>query len=403
MEHEIIVLKEQGITEIIITVSHMANQIIDYFGDGSKWNVSIEYYIEDQPMGNAGALFKLRDKLTEDFLLLNADYIFDINIKRFYEYHLAKGGLATLFTHPNNHPYDSGLLFTDANKAVIQWLNKEDERPKWYHNRVNAGIHFINPNCFDMLNVNTSEIGKTINGKAYKVDLDRDVLKPLCKSGKVFCYDSTEYVKDMGTPDRYKIVSEDIKSSLVHSRKYGNKQKAVFLDRDGTVNKYVGFLRNIDDFELIPGVSDAIRKINRAGYLVIVVTNQPVIARGEVTLEQLEEIHNKMETLLGMDGAYIDDIYVCPHHPDKGFEGEIKELKMDCDCRKPKPGLLLQAANDYSIDLKQSWMVGDDERDVEAGINAGCKTALIGNASYGQNVSVESLDEFANKIIESVF
>lgn len=155
-----------------------------------------------------------------------------------------------------------------------------------------------------------------------------------------------------------------------------NRQKAIFLDRDGTINKYVGFLRNIDDFELIEGVSEAIKLINQSGYLAIVVTNQPVIARGEVSWEELNEIHRKMATLLGKDGAYIDGLYICPHHPDKGFEGERPEYKIDCDCRKPKPGLLLQAAKDFNIDLKKSYMVGDSHRDVEAGENAGVKKSI---------------------------
>ena len=167
-----------------------------------------------------------------------------------------------------------------------------------------------------------------------------------------------------------------------------NKQKAVFLDRDGTINKYVGFLRNIDEFELIDGVANAIKKINASGYLAIVVTNQPVIARGEVSFEELEGIHNKMETLLGKEGAYLDAIYFCPHHPHKGYEGERPELKFDCDCRKPKPGMLLNAARDFNIDLSQPWMIGDGENDIKAGQNAGCQTALIGSESCGQTVTV---------------
>ena len=163
---------------------------------------------------------------------------------------------------------------------------------------------------------------------------------------------------------------------MVQAKNLHNKQKAIFLDRDGTINKYVGFLRNIDDFELIEGVSETIKKINQSGYLAIVVTNQPVIARGEVTWDELHEIHRKMETLLGKDGAYIDGIYICPHHPDKGFEGERPEYKFDCDCRKPKPGLLLQAAKDFNIDLSQSVMIGDSESDVKAGKNAGCKRSI---------------------------
>ena len=169
----------------------------------------------------------------------------------------------------------------------------------------------------------------------------------------------------------------------------------------GTINKYVGFLRNIDEFELLDGAAEAIRKINESGYLAIVATNQPVIARGEVSFDELEEIHNKMETLLGKEGAYLDAIYYCPHHPHKGYDGERPELKIDCDCRKPKPGMLLKAASDFNIDLSQSWMVGDGENDIKAGINAGCKTALIGNGkeNLDQMMTVNSLLEFAKKCL----
>ena len=258
----------------------------------------------------------------------------------------------------------------------------------------------IDPKILDMVSIDADKIGTVdeTTGKTVKVDLDRQLLKPLAGSGKMFCYDSPEYVKDMGTPARFHQVEEDFKAGRVSAKNLSNKQKAIFLDRDGTINKYVGFLRNIDDFELIDGVSEAIKKINASGYLAIVVTNQPVIARGEVTFQELEEIHNKMETLLGKDGTYLDAIYYCPHHPHRGYEGERPELKIDCNCRKPKPGMLLKAAEDFNIDLSQSWMIGDGENDVKAGINAGCKTVLLSNGkeNYGQTVTVKSLFEFAD-------
>ena len=187
----------------------------------------------------------------------------------------------------------------------------------------------------------------------------------------------------------------------VTAKNLKNKQKAIFLDRDGTINKYVGFLRDIEQFELLDGVTDAIKKINESGYLCIVVTNQPVIARGEVTYEQLDEIHNKMETLLGLEGAYLDGIYICPHHPHKGYEGEIPELKIDCDCRKPKPGMLLRAAKDFNIDLQKSYMVGDSESDILAGKAAGCKTVLIGEDDYGQDYTTNSLLAFVKQEIDN--
>ena len=405
LEREIECLKEQGFDDILITVSHLGNIIMDYFGDGSgnspvtgqPLGAHIEYYFEQEPLGNAGALFKIKDKLAEDFLLLNADAMFDVDFNRFVEYHKRHGGLVTLFTHPNSHPYDSGLIVANKNGAVEKWLAKEDERPKYHRNRVNAGLHVINPKVLALSKIDAEAVGKIGgDGKPVKVDLDRRLLKPLAGTGKMFCYDSPEYVKDMGTPDRYYSVCADYREGRVTGKNLKNKQKAIFLDRDGTINKYVGFLRNIDDFELIDGVAEAIRKINESGYLAIVATNQPVIVRGEVSFDELEEIHNKMETLLGKEGAYLNAIYYCPHHPHKGYEGERPELKIDCDCRKPKPGMLLKAAEDFNIDLSQSWMIGDGENDIKAGINAGCKTVLIGNGdeNYGQMMMVDSLLAF---------
>ena len=396
LEREVCSLASQGFRDIILTVSYLHEKIEEHFGDGSKWGVKIEYFVENTPLGNAGALFKLN--LKEDFLLLNADAMFDVDFNRFVDFHKQHGGLVTLFTHPNSHPYDSGLLIADKNGAVEQWLAKEDSRPEYYRNRVNAGLHVINPSVLELSGIDADKVGAVgENGKPIKVDLDRQLLKPLAGTGKMFCYDSPEYVKDMGTPERYDAVCEDYKAGRVSGKNLQNKQKAIFLDRDGTINKYVGFLQNINEFELLDGAADAIKKINASGYLAIVITNQPVIARGEVSFEELERIHNKMETLLGKKGAYLDAIYFCPHHPHKGYEGERPELKFDCDCRKPKPGMLLKAAQDFNIDLAQSWMIGDGENDIRAGQNAGCQTAFIGNESYGQTVTVSSLKNFVEQ------
>ena len=377
LEREIRSLASQGFKDIILTVGYLSDKIITYFGDGSQLGVKIDYFVEETPLGNAGALFQLKERIgDEPFFLLNADAAFDVDFNRMLDYHKKHSGLITLFTHPNSHPYDSGLIIADKDGNVEKWLSKEDERPQWYNNRVNAGLHVIDPKVLELSQMNL-EIDPTTGYPNGKVDLDRQILKPLCGTGKMFYYDSPEYVKDMGTPDRFHQVEADYKNGVVQAKNLHNKQKAIFLDRDGTINKYVGFLRNIDDLELIDGVSEAIKLINQSGYLAIVVTNQPVIARGDVTWEELHEIHKKMETLLGKDGAYIDGIYICPHHPDKGFEGERPEYKFDCDCRKPKPGLLLQAAKDFNIDLSQSYMIGDSERDVEAGKNAYAKSSMM--------------------------
>ncbi|MBO5622871.1 MAG: D-glycero-beta-D-manno-heptose 1,7-bisphosphate 7-phosphatase [Butyrivibrio sp.] len=420
LEREIECLRDQGFTDIIITVSHMAEVITGYFGDGSAFGVNITYYVEKDPLGNAGALFRLINMLSDadddSFLLLNADSIFDIDFNRFIAWHREKEATVSLFTHPNSHPYDSGLIITGKTCEVERWLAKEDERPTYYKNRVNAGLHIISVKVLDEYMDSLDDNQKTIwipedeglDSNIYgkpaiplgKVDLDRALLKPLAGSGRMFAYDSPEYVKDMGTPERYYSVCRDYEIGKVRARNLANKQKAIFLDRDGTINKYVGFLRNIEEFELLPGVSDAIKKINDSGYLAIVVTNQPVIARGEVTYKELEEIHNKMETLLGADGAYLDAIYFCPHHPHKGFEGEVPELKIDCECRKPKPGMLIKAAEEYNIDLSQSWMIGDGENDVLAGKKAGTKTGLIVNQDNLESADAILADITGGSLIE---
>lgn len=396
LQYQIENLKACGLTDITIGVGYLGDAIKNYFKDGSQFGVNITYFTEEYPLGTAGALFKMLDGkdcaavktetvIDEDFLLLCGDVIFDIDFNRFISFHKEHKAWATLMAHPNGHPYDSSLLVTEilppetagglpvSTNRVIKWMAKEDERT-WYKNLVNAGLEIISP---ELLRETIKNFVPRHPETPDKIDLDRDVLKPNIKSGKIFAYESPEYIKDMGTPDRYYETEADIKSGKVHARNLSNKQKAVFLDRDGTINKANGFVTKTDQFELIEGVSEAIKKINKSGYLAIVVTNQPVIARGDATFEELQEIHNKMETELGKDGAFIDGLYFCPHHTDKGFPGERPEYKCNCDCRKPNPGLILKAAKDFNIDLSQSYMIGDSRNDVAAGENAGCKESIL--------------------------
>lgn len=400
LEWQIENLKACGLTDMTLVVGYLGNVIQEYFGDGSKFGATINYFVEDAPLGTAGALFKMPE-LTEDFLLMCGDVILDVDFNRFIDFHKKNNAWASLMAHPNGHPYDSSLLVTEIippqvaggnpvdTHRVIQWMNKEDER-LYYQNRVNAGIEIISP---ELLKETKKNYDPRHPEAPDKIDLDRDVLKPNIKSGHIYAYDTPEYIKDMGTPDRFYEVEEDIKSGKVKARNLKNKQKAVFLDRDGTINKYVGFLTKPEQFELIPGVAEAIKKINKSGYLAIVVTNQPVIARGDCTWEELQEIHNKMETELGKEGAFVDAIYICPHHKDKGFEGERPEYKYDCECRKPKPGLLLQASKDFNIDLSQSIMIGDNITDMKTGEDILKDAFLVGD---GKKSLLNIVERFLN-------
>ena len=372
LEYQIESLKKSGITRITLVVGHLKEIIMEYFGDGKKHGVTIDYLEEERPLGTAGALYYLK-KESEDFVLLFGDLILDIDFSRFLRFHQMHEALITLFAHPNAHPYDSDLIITDGDAKVKEILSKKKERDFYYHNLVNAGVYCVHPKALERITA------------PEKTDLERDLIAGLIGKDKVYAYRSTEYVKDMGTPDRLKAVTADMLNGVVSGRSLKQKQRAVFLDRDGTINEYVGFLRHVEDFRLLPGVSEAVAKINSSPYLAIVATNQPVIARGEVSFQELEEIHKKMETELGKGGAYLDDLFFCPHHPHKGYEGEIPELKIDCDCRKPKTGMLKQAAEKYNIDLSQSWYIGDSTVDIQTGKNAGMKTVLLKTGQAGSD------------------
>jgi len=364
LEYQIDCLKRNNLTDITLVIGYLGQCIKEYFGDGSGFGCNISYFTETELLGTAGALYKI-DNLTKDFLLLNGDVILDMDFKRMISFHKEKNADVTLAVHPNSHPFDSSLIVCNSDKRITGWTNKEDER-SLYKNTVNAGVHILS---FDFI--------KNCSQSKEKIDLDRDILKPNIQNSNIFAYSTPEYIKDMGTPERYSQVTNDIENGVVRRKNLIEKQRAVFLDRDGTVNIYEDFVRKPEEFKLFDWVSDAIKTINSLGYLVIIITNQPVIARGEVDFETLELIHMKMETDLGKKGAYIDDLFFCPHHPDKGFEGERPEYKISCDCRKPKPGLILQAEEKYNIDLSNSFMVGDHNRDIQAGINSGCKPVFL--------------------------
>lgn len=395
--HQMMNLKKNGITDITVIIGHLGNVIKDYFGDGKQFGLNISYVEEDpqKPLGTAGSLYFLKDKLKENFVFLLADVFIDIDFEKMEQYHIANNADVTLLTHPNGHPFDSDLVVEEGGVVKAFDYKSNDRTTYNYKNLVNAGVMIFSPSIFKYLT------------ELKKYNYEKDIIVPLINEGKVVSYKSSEYAKDMGTPERYRRVQEDYNSGICDAKNLANKQKAIFLDRDGTINEYVGFLRKEEDFRLIPGVSEAIKKINNSGYLAIVVTNQPVIARGEVTEEELEEIHKKMETLLGLDGAYIDDIYYCPHHPDKGFEGEIPELKIECDCRKPKTGMLEKAAREHNIDLSSSIMIGDSTLDIKMAENAGMQSILLKTGQKGEDgkydvsptLIAEDLNDAINKII----
>ena len=362
LQWQIETLKAQSITSFFMIVGYKHQKITSYFGDGSRFGVHIEYYIENEPMGTAGALFKI--ELPDEFLFVNGDLIIDFTLKDMLAFHRKKKADITLFTHLSSHPFDSMIVRTDECERVLS-MQKGIADEKNFSGLGNAGICVIKKKVLDF-----------IKPKAF-MSLDTDVIIPNIEQGNVFSYRCAEYVKDAGTPERIAQIEAEIKSGLPAQKRNAYPKKAVFLDRDGTVNRYKGYISSPKQIELIPYAAQAINTFHRLGYLVMIITNQPVVARGECSEEELKLIHNRLQYLLAKENAYIDDIFYCPHHPDSGFEGENKAYKIDCECRKPKPGMILKAAGKWNLNLKQSWMAGDSESDVQTAVNAGCRPILI--------------------------
>ncbi len=365
IEHELELCLRHGLSDFIFITGYLGDQIEAYFGDGKRWGAHITYFREEHPMGTAGALGMLKDLLQDDFFVLYGDTIVDIDMHAMLDFHNHHHADATLFVHPNDHPYDSDLVDIDAEGRVRRFLLKPHAEGLISHNMVNASLFIFSPRILEEIE------------KGRKSHIEKDVL-PRCleKGMRLYGYVSFEYIKDMGTPDRYHAVCADVENGTVARRNRRNLRPAIFLDRDGTITEEIGLLHRADQLRLIEGAGEAIRLINGSDFLAIVVTNQPVIARNLCSLEELDEIHATMETMLGHEHAYVNAIYFCPHHPDGGYPEERKEYKVKCECRKPAPGMLLQAAKEWNINLAESYMIGDSQRDVEAGERAGCKASV---------------------------
>ena len=385
LEYEVEMAKRYGLSDFLFIIGHLGEKISSYFGDGSKWGVNIDYYQEEKPLGTAGALGFLKEKLKEDFFVFYGDTVMDFDMNAMLSYHREKKADATLFLHPNDHPYDSDIVELDGTGKVTRFFNKPHEDEFISKNIVNAALFIFSPRILEEIEVGV------------KSHIEKNVL-PRCldKGLNLYGYISAEYIKDMGTPDRYYAVCNDVISGKVARLNRINSRPAIFLDRDGTISKEVNLLNKVEDLELIEGAAEAIKLINGSDYLAIIVTNQPVIARNLCSIEELEHIHAALETMLGKERAYVNAIYYCPHHPDKGYPEERPEYKIKCECRKPAPGMLLKAAKDWNIDLSRSYMIGDSDRDVEAGENAGCKDSFKINCNE-PNALLNIVKQIINK------
>jgi histidinol-phosphate phosphatase family protein len=367
LQHQLELAVGAGISEATIFAGHLAEKILDFVGDGSQFGLRVRILTEKEPLGNAGALLQSLDLLPEHFFVVYGDLMLAVDLPRIGERHIDRRADITMMVHPNDHVQDSDLIETDSNDWVTAVHACPHPHDQFFGNLVNAALYVVRR---EALRPWAAFLGKQ--------DFTKNIMSGLvAKGAPVLAYRSVEYVKDIGTPARLKRAEADWKAGRISLDASGRGRPTVFLDRDGTLNVEKAHLRTPEKLEILPGVAPALRALRQSGFRLVVLTNQPVVARGEATEADVTAIHRRLEWELGKEGAYLDAIYVCPHHPDSGFPGERPELKIRCECRKPSTGLFEQACRDLRIDVANSWMVGDQSRDIEMARRAGLRSVLV--------------------------
>jgi histidinol-phosphate phosphatase family protein len=365
---QLALLRHCGCAEVVILMHHGAGHLRRYCEANDDFGMRLRLVDDGTPRGTAGAVLAVLDDLADHFIVVYGDTLVNVDLERMRGSHRACGADATLFVHPNDHPHDSDIVEMDDAEWILAFHPYPHSADQHLPNLVNAGLYVIERAAL-----------APWRGFPMPADFAKQLFPAmLAAGGRLHGYASFEYIKDIGTPARLDAAIGDLRSGRVGRASLAVRQQAVFTDRDGTLNVKRDYVRTPDELELLDGVAPAIRRLNEAEYRVVVVTNQSVVARGECSIAGLRHIHAKLETELGRGGAFIDRILFCPHHPDRGFAGEVPDLKIRCTCRKPGTALVEAAARDFNIDLARSWFIGDSAADIITAQRAGLRSVLVG-------------------------
>jgi D,D-heptose 1,7-bisphosphate phosphatase len=392
LEHQVLLAKRCGFDRILVLVSYAADLIERFCAARDNWGIQIECINDGEPLGTAGAVLATFDRLDDEFLVVYGDTMLGVDIARFWKFHKQhREAAATLFLHPNDHPHDSDLVEIAEDGTITMFHPYPHEPGCDYPNLVNAALYVVRKSALTAW-----------HGTPGLLDFGKDVFPQMLRAGMtLFGYNSFEYIKDCGTPSRLDRVVADFASGKIARSALDVAQPCVFLDRDGTINVDIGHLAEPGRFELLPGVGEAISRLNRSDYRAVVVTNQPVLARGECTIDGLRRIHLRMDAALGRSGAYLDRLYYCPHHPDRGFPGEVASLKTVCDCRKPNTGMVDRAVADLNIARPLSWMIGDSTADILLARRAGLRSILLETGAAGLDRKFMVVPDFVEADLKS--
>ena len=362
-----------GTTRVILAAGHLGEQIRERYKGSNRWNLEIHVHIEGKPLGTGGCLHEIAHLLDEDFLLLYGDVFLDFDLAALVVHHLKSHPVATVLVRQSDHPKDSDLVALDPHSdKVTVFLPKATRDPDGiYHNWGNAAVYACSRSLLDHI---PKGVPSDIATHAFPA--------VLASGGEILAHhlESTGFVKDMGTParltevERYCLRKGIAAESLLHPQKI----RAVILDRDGVILRDKGPSTDAGDIEFMPGALEGLAGLHHQGLVCMVATNQPWIARGLLTGEQLHLVHLSMKEQIAAKSGKITDIAHSPYHPETHHGEGIPELRRASECRKPRPGMLFTLMEMNGFLPSQTVMIGDSEADVIAARNAGVRSILIG-------------------------
>lgn len=355
LEYLVSFLRGQGIAKVLLLLGYLPEVIMNYFGDGSRFGLSIEYHVSDVDNDTGRRLKLAEDRLDPEFFLLYCDNYLPINFAELWSCFFSSDALVQLLAYRNDDSYTKSNLIVDSDGRVIVY---DKSRTTTGLSGVDVGFALVRRQVMNFL----PDDGN--------VSFEALVYPLLVNQGRLAA---------VLTEHRYYSVGDHKRLPLTET--FLARQPTIFLDRDGTLNQRqppAQYVTSWDQWVWLPGAVDALRRLTEAGWRIIIVTNQPGIARGALDEKVLAEIHRRMVEDATAAGAQIADIMVCPHGWDDG-----------CVCRKPRPGMLFSAQRRYQLDLSRTPLIGDDERDGEAARAAGCPFYILGqDETLGDVVSL---------------
>lgn len=373
LQHHFDLLSQSEIRKVIVAAGVMADQVVECLARIDKYAIDIEVVIDSKPTGTMNAI---RNSVTSAFavesdelLVISGDVLTSFDINGFSRKWKDSRKPVAVVTHPSTHPGDSDSVFQTYNGRV--YAAPKGSRHSFVPNMSSTGVFAVRRQAL----LNSGDC----------IDFGADLVPMAANRDQLFAHISSHYFKDTGTPSRLVSARIDYSSGVFHRRGSLEPRRAIFLDRDGVINPDSLSTAGPANYDLEDGVAEAIARANQLGVPVFVVTNQPAIAKGFITESEHEATRAKMDQLLAEAGAFVDDYEYCPHHPERGFIGEIRSLKVVCECRKPSTGLIDRLSLRHNIDVGKSILIGDSWREKELARRAGCQFLYVSNFHHSNN------------------